>query len=365
MVATVQGVRFTLALLALIVALTLSASAHAAFVPIETSPRADGATRTAPRGTPVRVQVVSVQVVSVLVGLREAPLAERGTGGAPDVRSLSTQRRLSAIAREQALAVAEVAEKIPRARVTGRHSLLLNAIVVELPVGQLSRLARLSSAETIYPSLTYRPLVDRGRAVIGAESLESLRGVTGAGVKIAIVDDGIDVTHPMFAPAGFSYPAGFPKGPKAHVNPKVIVARSFPLDGAGAAARLPFDRNASFHGTHVAGTAAGNETTAGAGPSHPRVARIRGVAPGAYLGNYRVFTTPTELGNVATTEQIVAAFEAAVADGMDVINFFGRRARDQSCRRRACDCDRQRHGSRRPRSSSRPATAATRSARAA
>ena len=150
MVATVQGVRFTLALLALIVALTLSASAHAAFVPIETSPRADGATRTAPRGTPVRVQVVSV-----LVGLREAPLAERGTGGAPDVRSLSAQRRLSAIAREQALAVAEVAEKIPRARVTGRHSLLLNAIVVELPVGQLSRLARLSSAETIYPSLTY------------------------------------------------------------------------------------------------------------------------------------------------------------------------------------------------------------------
>ena len=317
MVASVEGVRFALALLALIVAPTLSSSVSAAFLPIEHSPRVGSAAPAGLRGTPVRLGVVSV-----LVGLRQAPLAASGLTGV-GARSPSARRQLSAIVREQALAESEVAAKIPRARVTAHHSLLLNAIAIELPAWETSRLARLTSAETIYPSLTYTLLVDRGRAVIGADALEATSGATGAGVKIAIVDDGVDVSHPMFAPAGFAYPAGFPKGAKAHVSPKVIVARSFPLDGAGTAARQVFDPRVSFHGTHVAGTAAGVEATARAGASHPRVAKIRGVAPGAYVGNYRVFTTPTPLGNVATTEQILAAFEAAVADGMNVINFSG------------------------------------------
>ena len=50
---------------------------------------------------------------------------------------------------------------------------------------------------------------------------------------------------------------------------------------------------------------------------------LSGVAPRAWLGNYRVFTVPTPIGHVANTPEIVAAFEAAVADGMDVINFSG------------------------------------------
>jgi subtilisin family serine protease len=41
------------------------------------------------------------------------------------------------------------------------------------------------------------------------------------------------------------------------------------------------------------------------------------------MGNYRVFTVPTPIGNVANTPEIIAAFEAAVADGMDVVNFSG------------------------------------------
>ncbi len=50
---------------------------------------------------------------------------------------------------------------------------------------------------------------------------------------------------------------------------------------------------------------------------------LSGVAPRAWLGNYRVFTVPTPLGHVANTPEIIAAFEAAVEDGMDVINFSG------------------------------------------
>jgi subtilisin family serine protease len=52
---------------------------------------------------------------------------------------------------------------------------------------------------------------------------------------------------------------------------------------------------------------------------------VSGVAPRAYVGNYRVFNVPLPLGGCCsgTTPEIVSAFEAAVADGMDIINFSG------------------------------------------
>src|SRR5205807_7616550 len=78
------------------------------------------------------------------------------------------------------------------------------------------------------------------------------------------------------------------------------------------------------HGTHVPGNAAGDEgPTAPAGPAHPAVSNLSGVARKAWIGNYRVFTVPTPLGHEANTPEIVHAFEAAVADGMNVINFSG------------------------------------------
>jgi subtilisin family serine protease len=50
---------------------------------------------------------------------------------------------------------------------------------------------------------------------------------------------------------------------------------------------------------------------------------LSGVAPRAYIGNYRVFTVPSPVGNVANTPEIAKAFELAIKDGMDVINFSG------------------------------------------
>ena len=120
------------------------------------------------------------------------------------------------------------------------------------------------------------------------------------------------------------YPIGFPKGGLKWTTPKVIVARAYPGPGSGRAGRLPVDPRASFHATHVAGIAAGDaNTTAPAGRDHPLTTGLSGVAPHAWLGNYRVFNAPTPIGNIANTPEIVKAFEDAVADGMDVINFSG------------------------------------------
>jgi minor extracellular serine protease Vpr len=191
-------------------------------------------------------------------------------------------------------------------------------------VKALPKLYRLGLVNRVYPSMRYTLNLDSSPQLIGATAFVNRTGATGAGVKIGVVDDGIDQTSTFFDPKGLAYPPGFPKGQTAYTTPKVIVARAYPGPGSGKPGRLPLDRAASFHGTHVAGIAAGDAgTTAPAGPDHPRVTGLTGVAPGAWLGNYRVFNAPTPAGNSAFTPQIVAAFEDAVADGMDVINFSG------------------------------------------
>ena len=73
---------------------------------------------------------------------------------------------------------------------------------------------------------------------------------------------------------------------------------SAPVQDAAAGSRST--ARASFHGTHVAGIAAGNAgTTAPAGADHPRRPASPGVAPRAWIGNYRVFNVPTPIGHVA------------------------------------------------------------------
>src|SRR5262249_51688548 len=125
----------------------------------------------------------------------------------------------------------------------------------------------------------------QGPQVIGADKLWGATLATaGEGAKIGIIDDGIDAKHVYFDPETFSYPAGFPKGLTSKTTRKVIVQRVFaPGLPRYQYARAPFDpsQNGSFHATHVAGIAAGDHNTQD-GPLF-----LSGIAPDAYLGNYK------------------------------------------------------------------------------
>jgi subtilisin family serine protease len=252
-------------------------------------------------------------------GLAEANAQSRVLSAAAkherlDLRSPTSRSYLDAVAFSQRQFEAKLARRVPGAVVYRRYRITFNGLAVSLPAARLSQLARLGK---VYPSTTFRGELDRSVAMIGATSFWLAPGVdAGAGMKIAILDDGLDQSHPFFSPTAFAMPAGFPKGQTAYTTSKVIVARAFPPPGLTWRNRnLPFDPVHSSHATHVSGIAAGNAgTLAGS-------VRISGVAPRAYLGNYKVLTVPTEgFGLNGNAPEIAAGIEAAVADGMDVIN---------------------------------------------
>jgi subtilisin family serine protease len=317
--------------LAVAAALASAVPAGASLVPINrtfgdlTLPRVRAGHLTIPRNQ-------GTGRVRVIVALRLAPLATayRASLGAQtgrhrlDVTSVSSHRYLARLAGEQRLATARLREAIPSARIGRRFQIVLDALTVSLPATRLPQLVRLGFVRKIYPSLRYHLATDTSPGVIGADTLQQVTGAHGDGIKIGIVDDGVDGTNPFLSPAGFSYPSGFPKGGRKWTTPKVIVARAFPGPNSGRPGRLAVDRRASFHATHVAGIAAGDaDTCSPGGRDHPPTCGLSGVAPRAYIGNYRVFNVPTPIGQIANTPEIAAAFEFAVRDGMDVINFSG------------------------------------------
>ncbi|XP_044485560.1 subtilisin-like protease [Mangifera indica] len=132
----------------------------------------------------------------------------------------------------------------------------------------------------------------------------------GKGVIIGVLDTGITPNHPSFNDVGMSPPPPKWKGRcdliGAACNNKLIGARNF------ANMSTPFDDDG--HGTHTAGTAAGNFVK-GANDFGQAYGEAAGVAPLAHLATYKICN---EAG--CRESDILAGMDAAIADGVDVIS---------------------------------------------
>ena len=239
------------------------------------------------------------------------------TGDPAATTAVKTGRREAALERRAAIRGEQgrLRARIEQAdtKVSGSVDTVANALFVRMTPRRAAEVAGLAGIARVYQEKTYKLLLDHAlglQRVTDAWGQIGGMGNAGLGIKIGIIDTGIDPGHPAFQNSGLSAVDGFPRANKdtdlKFTNSKIIVARSY--DGTSLLGSPADDRKG--HGTGVAMIAAG---LTNAGP----LATITGVAPGAYLGNYKVF--PDSLSG-APTSAILKALDDAVSDGMDVIN---------------------------------------------
>jgi minor extracellular serine protease Vpr len=205
---------------------------------------------------------------------------------------------------------------VPQASVTGQFDIALNAVAVKLNGASLAQVSATAMVRTAqYQGLYYPNDADPDLSLIHAQDAWAAGGGpanAGTGVKVAIVDTGIDITHPCFSDSGYTVQSHL--GDPRLTNNKVIAARVF----NNKLNQSRFDATAiQDHGTHVAGTVACNFETPAVVSGVTIPYGVSGVAPKALLGNYNVF--PGDVAD-ARSEDILNALEAAYQDGFDIAN---------------------------------------------
>jgi len=231
--------------------------------------------------------------------------------------------------------------------VIGDASRVLNAIFVAATPDRWADLAALPGVVSVAPVRYLHRNLNRATALVNAPvAWTALGGASnaGAGIKIAVLDTGIDQNSPAFQDPSLAPPPAFTPvcdpaaidtcSQVAFTNNKVIVARSFVGFLAAGGATDPnhpeldsrpddlTPRDHDGHGTAVASCAAGVSGTVAPSSSASTngTVTIGGVAPKAWLGNYRIYGSP-EVNDTTTDAIVIAALDDAAADGMDVINF--------------------------------------------
>jgi len=240
------------------------------------------------------------------------------------VRTANGDRAVLESARANVAAAQERVKAQLQARgiaVTGQARTLLNAIFIEASPADAQAAQSLPGVSYIAPLQRVHLMLDRAEQLINVPAAwNALGGISnaGAGMKIAIIDTGIQSSHPAFQDPSLVAPKGFPlcaPADCAYTNNKIIVARSYVslIAGGPAETSRPDDisvRDRVGHGTAVAMAAAGVTNTSG-----PET--ITGVAPKAFLGSYKVFGSPG-VNDYTTQQAIINALEDAFTDGMDV-----------------------------------------------
>jgi len=186
---------------------------------------------------------------------------------------------------------------------------LFNGFSVKINPANLSTLKSLAGVKAIYPVASipipendpvFSPELFTSIEMIGANVAQNTLGFTGYGVKVGIIDTGIDYHHPDLGGCfgrGCRVAFGYDfVGDAFNADPASLSYNPVPVPD-------PDPDDCAGHGTHVSGIVGANGA-------------VKGVAPEVTFGAYRVFGCQGS----TTADIMIAAMERALADGVQVVN---------------------------------------------
>ncbi len=187
----------------------------------------------------------------------------------------------------------------PFIKIIATYDKLFNGLAIQGTQNQLNSLHDLPFMQAVHPVQTYYankliPDINNYQYIFNRKGQEETELVlpaelnntkyTGKGVKVAVIDTGIDYNHPDLAK---NYRGGY----------DLVDLDDDPME------TLEPEAQKTSHGTHVAGIIAAN-------------GKLKGVAPNAEIYGYRALGP----GGAGTSIQVIAAMEKAIVDGVDIMN---------------------------------------------
>ena len=295
----------------------------------------NGGTGNSLNGIAEEIEIDADEIVPVIIIMEEQSVIEQDSFAVPDTANLALSDILEA---KQDEIVAEIESNVLEGetlKVEYQYTWLLNGIATRLPYGKISEIEAIDGVKSVVLQRVYSPMTSEGDystltiadgTMIGREDTWNI-GYTGEGIKIAVIDTGLDDDHPNFAALpedkltdssatlatieevltrlnSYTYINSYGlSADSLYRSTKVAYGFNY-VDNS---LRIDHNDSQGTHGTHVAGIAAANKIDS---------SEVVGVAPDAQLYIMKVFG---ENGG-AYEEDLLASIEDALLLGADVIN---------------------------------------------
>ncbi|WP_316245503.1 S8 family serine peptidase [Gorillibacterium timonense] len=259
-----------------------------------------------------KINTTSSDKIRVVVQLSGQPAAVGQYAAKQGLKSLAGEATEAKVVSQQTSVLKQAASKGIDLDVNYQYDTVLNGFEVTVPANKLPELAKIPGVVAINENSTWYVEPDETDPTVTTAAYDNApikqvsadwawaEGYTGAGLKIGVIDSGVDYNHPDIKPA---YAGGYDS-----FNGDDDPFEDLPDPSIGFAG--------TSHGTHVSGTIIGQFNNKSNAISQ------KGIAYGAELHVYKVLGKDPERPTSATgsTAQVLDGIERAVKDHMDVLN---------------------------------------------
>ncbi|MFF2019563.1 S8 family serine peptidase [Paenibacillus sp. NPDC058177] len=270
-----------------------------------------------------QINTKSTDDIRVIVQLSGQPAAVGKYAAKQGISSLASTATEAAVNSQQTDVLKKAANAGLDLEVNYKYNTVLNGFEVTIPANEIPDLAKIPGVISIHKNSTWYAVPVEGDTSAAAaeattpqndnEPLKQIHadwawanGYTGKGLKVGVIDTGVDYTHPDIKDA---YKGGYDSFYNDN-DPYEEVALTPDKDPYGVG------YEGTYHGTHVAGTIIGQFANKSGEISQ------KGVAYGADLYAYKVLGRNLEKPSTSSgsSAQVIDGIERAVKDHMDVIN---------------------------------------------